>query len=576
MTTPTKGNADILADPDAFRASFERAREVLGKIDGVVGVAFGQKDTGGDFKDDIAIVVFVREKKSEEDLAPAQRIPPTFEGYRTDVRVVPKGTAEACDNVTRYEQIQGGIQIEVKLSGGALGQGTLGCIVKKRCDASRENVYLLTNKHVLYGGGSGRGDNVYHPTPSDVTLGSIQQDSFYGNVAYPPGSPNQYFIDCAIARIDIDSICCDSRCTSDTIECKESSIVDLALGGVNTIADVRSVIGDVLMLNKTVFKVGRTTGRTRGVVRLIGAPLNADPEPDNPNPNPPRIAATNTIEIEFDVAPDNLLNCKLKPNFTEKGDSGSVVVDENGRVIGLHTHGVPHVSGRKRSHACHILPVLDHLNICIPCTPPPPDPDPAKVITGTSHGSSLATDGSGIKPAALPPNQSTLPAGKFVFTPGREEAAPVRPARTFTPMPVTDDEVRHMRKLLAEFRETRLGPQLHGTFADVRREIGYLVRNSRPVKVAWIRNRGPAFFAHVLNHLAGHTDCVPHEVQGVTRRALLVRMREVLSAHGSNPLRHALEHYGDDLLEMLTREDCDSVADCIDALRRAESAGAPV
>lgn len=89
------------------------------------------------------------------------------------------------------------------------------------------------------------------------------------------------------------------------------------------------------------------------------------------------------------------------------------------------------------------------------------------------------------------------------------------------------------------------------------------MRNARPVKVAWNRHRGPAFFAHVLNHLAGHADRVPHEVQGITRRALLVRMREVLSAHGSNPLRHALEQYGDYLLEMLTREECDSVENCI-------------
>lgn len=129
-----------------------------------------------------------------------------------------------------------------------------------------------------------------------------------------------------------------------------------------------------------------------------------------------------------------------------------------------------------------------------------------------------------------------------------------------------------MRELLAQLRSTRLGPQLHAAFADVRREIGFLVRNSRPVKVAWNRCKGPAYFAHVLNHLAGHAHSVPHEVQGVTRRALLVRMREVLSARGSNPLRHALEQYGNDVLEMLSREDCDNVADCVTWLQERDLA----
>jgi hypothetical protein len=47
-------------------------------------------------------------------------------------------------------------------------------------------------------------------------------------------------------------------------------------------------------------------------------------------------------------------------------------------------------------------------------------------------------------------------------------------------------------------------------------------------------------------------------------------MREVLSDHGSNPLRRALAKYGDAVLEMLTFEGCDGVADVIAWIQQRE------
>src|SRR5712692_116868 len=109
MSTPLKDKAHVLANPDAFREAYARAREVFEKIEGVAGVAFGQKRVGLDYQDNIAIVVFVKEKKKEEDVPPDQRIPASFEGYPTDVRVVREGVAEGCDNTTKYDKIKGGI-----------------------------------------------------------------------------------------------------------------------------------------------------------------------------------------------------------------------------------------------------------------------------------------------------------------------------------------------------------------------------------------------------------------------------------------------------------------------------------
>lgn len=559
MAEPTKANSDIQAAPAEFHAALERARQAFARIDGVISVGFGRKRVGDELTERIAIMVFVREKKPEDALTPAERIPKSFEGYATDVRVVGRGHAEVCDNETAYSSIQGGIQIELDQGASTTGQGTLGCIVKKRASAARENVYLLTNKHVLYSKDKGAGNTVYHPKKGDTALGPVEW-GFYENVRFPQegNNPRDFFIDCATARINLDYECCCCTCTRDSTRVAETSIVDLDIGGANTLRDVRSVIDDVNILTEKVFKVGRTTGKTQGIVTAVGAPLVADPPPDNPAGA--NVNATNLIEIKFDTSSTaNGKNCKGNPNFTEQGDSGSLVVDEQQRAIGLHTHG--HVNPHdhiKYSYSCHILPVLDYLQICIPC-----EVVPALLPV---HGNSLATDGSGVAPRALPAAESTL-TPQIVFTRASTPAVP-----PFTPLPVTDDEVRHMRALLARFRETALGPELHETFGHVRGEIGYLVRNVRPVKVAWARNQGPGFLTLVLKHIMGKTDTLPHAVKGVSRRQFLVAMRTALAAHGSLLVREALERHGDEIIDILADEDCDSIDDLLERMHAKEPA----
>src|ERR1700760_4871425 len=84
-----KTNTHIRGDTDAFIGAYGRARDALGKLDGVVGVGFGRKEKAGRFTGAMAIEVFVREKKDLDAIPAEHRIPSTFEGYRTDVRVVP-------------------------------------------------------------------------------------------------------------------------------------------------------------------------------------------------------------------------------------------------------------------------------------------------------------------------------------------------------------------------------------------------------------------------------------------------------------------------------------------------------
>lgn len=552
MSERIKGNADIRAEKSAFTAAYLRAREHFSEIPGVDGVGVGHREAGGKFTSHVVITVFVNRKIPDEDLPPEQRIPATFEGFPVDVRVTPHSTLQHCENVKHYEEgIRGGIQIEVDGAGGLVG--TLGCIVRKRNERGRENVHLLTCRHVLHAGSARAGSTVYQPSVSGAheALGPVAALAFQSNESYtfrlPDGTPmgDSYFIDCGTARINIDCKCGDSTCTKDKIG-YTTTIDNLFVQNRNTISDVRNAILDLDLVLPSdadaaatavaprVFKVGRTTGRTVGFVRSVSLRATL---PDGSKQH-------NLIEIEFDPSSeDNGLNCKGHPLFSEGGDSGSLVVDEAGAAIGLL---IGSLNENNSSIASHIAPVLHNLEICIP------------TAGGVSRGSCGATDGSGVENGVVASMEQPVDGDLHLLV-----SAQARPIH------ITDAERSRMLLLRDALRESTYGIELHDTFADIRREIGYLVRNVRPVKVAWHRHCGPAYFAHVLNHLRGQAPSIPHEIDGITRTALLTRMGEVLHAHGSSALRRAIERHGPILLPIFTS--ADAADDCPAALRALDT-----
>jgi hypothetical protein len=574
-----KDNDHIRADQAAFFDAFLRARETFKRIDGVEGVGYGHKETGGDFTNDVGITVFVRDKKSNDALSPDERIPPTFEGYRTDVRVPVLGRLLTCDDQTHYPVIKGGIQIESNprtpvTTPGREETGTLGCIVKRRGNDDRDNVFLLTCKHVLTARGAQEDDYMYHPRAprkgsgaTGESLGAIQPGalSTHMDATVPGATPgttitDHFYIDAGIARINIDSKCLGTRCTKDSIKVDQTLVFQLG-----DLTDVRSIVADTTMVLTRqdpdvidsvaqtfprVFKVGRTTGKTTGVVRNLMATTHFQLSPTSP-----RVQVDNVIEIDYaPLTGEPAQNCKGAKAFAEPGDSGAVVVDADNRVVGLvfmrSTDPESSDSLRFRAFACHILPVLDKLGICI--------------VTkgGTSHGSSGALDGSGVTPVRTAADEPHGDGLILLTADPREAVAP-------WPEPETDTEQQSTNMLAFRdaLRETALGCELHDTFRDVRREIGFLIRSCRPVKVMWHRNQGPAFMAHVIKHLLGDAETIPREINGVSREMLLRRMGEALIAHGSHPLSDAIERFGPMILSMVDAETAD---DCLAMLRRAE------
>ena len=103
-----------------LKECLERNRENILKKPGVTGVGIGHKVTGGKETDQLAIVICVKEKRPEQELAPDAILPKVFEQQKTDIRqlslVEPPGFWGAEEQPDVIEGVEEGqIDICIKL-----------------------------------------------------------------------------------------------------------------------------------------------------------------------------------------------------------------------------------------------------------------------------------------------------------------------------------------------------------------------------------------------------------------------------------------------------------------------------
>ena len=189
------------------------------------------------------------------------------------------------------------------LATGFIMAGTLGCFVRS---GSSTALYILSNNHVL------ADENRYAKGGSIVQPGALDGGSPTADrvakltkfVRLEPGQTN--FVDCAIAKLNA-SIQADVH----------------KLKGLGTLAGPRS--GD-LQIGDVVHKVGRTTGVRHGKVTAI--------ELDG-------------VDVEYDIGVvsfDNQIEIEGAGNrsFSDAGDSGSLIVDDEMRAGALLFAGGDH------------------------------------------------------------------------------------------------------------------------------------------------------------------------------------------------------------------------------------------
>jgi hypothetical protein len=350
---------DSQREIEALRSAAEAE---LKKLPNVLGVGYGPKNVGGRQTDWLALRVFVREKRPPGELGPDDVAPPAFGGLPTDVvEVIRSENFADCEDLDRGSTVVGGITIAL-LQTNSLDVGTAGFLATSNDLSGNENVVMVTNAHVFADSHSHLNDVVYYPRlridgdayrfainvannqEDKNPVGKIHHLGFYEHLNYKDvGDANaiDYWVDCATAKLDmqVTSWCNKNFGVPFKGEINKLNTVNLTKT-TNTVEGVARV-----QLHETVYKVGRQTGPTKGIVRRIDASVQKLGDP---------LIKQNCIEIE--PAADHTCNGK----FALPGDSGSAVVNERNELVGLLFGGD---AATGFGHASHINPVLTRMNI---------------------------------------------------------------------------------------------------------------------------------------------------------------------------------------------------------------------
>lgn len=300
---------------------------------GVIGVDIGEKFTDGRPTGRAAIVVYVCAKGSDHP----QQIPATVEGVPTDVVAESIVLHRALlspdeqqpvvaqrDSVQRHAVLRGGISIgpwravrvvppDVSVPGDYVIVGTLGALVVSRTE---QLVMGLTSFHVGCVDDAWMvGDRIVHPSRVD---GGVQKLDDIGEL-------NRAALSGAVNAAAV--------------------LLDPQRPRRAEILDIGAVTGSApAPVGTPVRKRGRTTALTHGVVASTDA----------------------TIAVDFGDGigvrklRDQLRIDSCAGRFGDHGDSGSVLVDVENRVVGLYCAGT--ASG-STGFANPIDPVLDQLDV---------------------------------------------------------------------------------------------------------------------------------------------------------------------------------------------------------------------
>jgi len=276
----------------------KKGNEFLMALPQVIGVGQGFKETGGATTSQKAILVLVKRKIPLEQLQKHQLVPKTLNGMVTDVIEVGDMKAYSVENPEVSIQSYTG-RMRPAAPGVSIGHylitaGTFGAVVYDRKDGQP---LILSNNHVLANSSNGRdtrakiGDLILQPGAIDGGVkpedGIARLKKYVALNEYP----RRNNVDCALAQ-----------------PLNTGLIVPEILG----IGKVQGTITAQVGMN--VKKTGRTTGLTTGKIRAVNVTLNVG------------YGSGRTLRFENQI---------LTTNISSGGDSGSLVMEENNRAVGL-------------------------------------------------------------------------------------------------------------------------------------------------------------------------------------------------------------------------------------------------
>lgn len=284
----------------------------------VVGVAVGQKVTRGHRTDEPCVVVFVQRKRPAKELRRRDIIPRSLDGIRTDVVETGRFVAlEASTNLVvartgRFRPAPGGVSIAHT----RVTAGTLGTVAKRD-----GRILILSNNHILANSNDALfGDEILQPGPADGgrpddAIGHLED---YVPIVFNerPLGPLGRFVEKVLGPFLRWLGLGLRRLPRDT-----TNLVDAAVASPTSsdlvdpdILEIGRVTGSVAaQVGMGVRKSGRTTGLTSGQVTALDAVVDVD-------------YGTRTAVFRGQIVSDIL---------SRGGDSGSLVVAEGNRAVGL-------------------------------------------------------------------------------------------------------------------------------------------------------------------------------------------------------------------------------------------------
>ena len=292
-------------------------RERLLHLANVIATGIGYKVTSGKKTSTLGIICSVTRKVSAGELSSRDIVPSTLDGVSTDV--IQTGPIRALQLPTeRHRPAPGGVSLGHR----DITAGTLGCLVKKN-----ERTLILSNNHVLANSNEAAlGDPILQPGPYD---GGRYPDDHIANLEqFVPisfiGSPS----DCAVARSSTALLNSIAKVLGSNVhfqvisEQVTENLVDAAIARP---LDAQAVSNEILgvgiiqgtaegELGMAVKKSGRTTGLTTGEILQVDVSVNV------------QYGQNRTARFT-----DQLMAGPM----SQGGDSGSAVLDERNRLIGL-------------------------------------------------------------------------------------------------------------------------------------------------------------------------------------------------------------------------------------------------
>jgi len=311
----------------------QKRRVKLLKKANVIGLGIGYKETAGKSTKELSLMVLVRDKPELKALSKKDVVPKTIDGVQTDVLKVGKVVAYDTSRERHRPAIPG-----VSIGHFAVHAGTFGVVVR---DAQTNELLILSNNHILANGNNAQlGDPILQPAPADG--GKLEQDEFahlyrFIKLKYVRAEPAKDSEEkCIIANIIANvlnaiafGLGSGTRLTP--VKIRPVNYADAALAKPLQDNDISTEIMHIGQVTGTadafagmpVKKSGRTTGLTNGIVKAVNG----------------------EIEIAFAGERKAIFqNQIITGDMTEPGDSGSLLLDQQNRAVGLLCGGSQFVS----------------------------------------------------------------------------------------------------------------------------------------------------------------------------------------------------------------------------------------